>query len=71
MDRLEKPLMGSEDMSVFLQHCPGCYRVFSTPPRVGETYANHNPRFAIDDSELYLGSALMAQTALDWLARWE
>lgn len=71
VDRLEKPLMGSEDMSVFLQHCPGCYWVFSTPPRVGETYANHNPRFAIDDSELYLGSALMAQTALDWLARWE
>ncbi|MCX7615348.1 MAG: M20/M25/M40 family metallo-hydrolase, partial [Clostridiales bacterium] len=64
---LDKPLMMSEDMSIFLQKCPGFYWLISTPAPGTEMYANHNPYFTIDESLLHMGSALMAQTAFDWL----
>jgi len=64
---LSKPLMGSEDMSFFLQKRPGCYWLLSTPPKDKEAYPNHSPYFEIDDEYLYLGAALMAQTAVKWL----
>jgi len=64
---LEQPLMGSEDISFFLQKAPGCYWIFATQPLGSKIYPNHNPRFELDDSLLYMGSALMAQTTLSWL----
>ena len=65
---LQHPLMSSEDMSFFLQKRPGCYWCFSTPPATGPHYPNHSPRFQIDDSILYRGSALLATAATRWLS---
>lgn len=67
---LHSPLMSSEDMSFFLQKCPGCFWLYSTPPSTGQCYPNHSSKFQIDDSILYKGSALMAHVAVEWLNRY-
>lgn len=69
VDTLKKPLMSSEDMSIFLKYCPGCFWFFAAPPKTGDVYSNHNKHFTINDEDLYLGSALMAAAAIEWLEK--
>lgn len=65
--QLTHPLTGSEDMSFFLQECPGSYWIISAPPKEGEAYPNHSPHFMIDESMLHKGAAVMASVAWRWL----
>lgn len=62
---IEKPSMGSEDMAYFHEKVPGTYYFLGSKPIT--VYPHHNPRFDIDESVLYKGSAVLAQTAYDWL----
>lgn len=61
--------MGGEDAAYFLAQVPGCYFFLynACPSDDGVEYPHHNARFCIDDSVLYLGSALFAQAAVDYL----
>jgi amidohydrolase len=67
--RLHVPLMGSEDMAFFLQATPGSYWFLSTPSPNQSGADIHSPQFKLDDSLLYLGTALMSQVSIDWLSK--
>lgn len=62
------PQMSSEDFATYLEHAPGVFAfVGGRNEALGFTAANHNERFAIDESVLIRGAALHAQFALDFL----
>lgn len=66
--QIEEPTMGSEDMAYFLKEVPGTFFFLSTRnPEKGIIYPHHNPRFDVDEDVLWIGSALLAQTAWSWL----
>lgn len=66
---IEKPIMGGEDMAYFLEQVPGTFFFLSNPREIdGKYWPHHNPRFDVDESQFWLGSALFVQTALDYLA---
>lgn len=65
---IKKPLMGGEDMAYFLEKVPGTFFFLSNPMAInGEIYPHHNPKFAIDDRYLVIGSALLIQATIDLL----
>lgn len=65
---IKKPLMGGEDMAYFLQEVPGTFFFLCNPMEIdGVMYPHHNPKFAIDESYLKTGAAILLQAALDWL----
>lgn len=66
---IEKPIMGGEDMAYFLEKAPGTFFFLANPREIdGKYWPHHNSRFDVDESQLWLGSALFVQTALDYLA---
>lgn len=65
---MKLPVMGSEDMSYFLQEVPGTFFYLSTPKETdGQLYPHHNSKFDIDEKELWKGAALIVQGVVDWL----
>nr|WP_312578530.1 M20 family metallopeptidase [Sedimentibacter sp.] len=65
---VEKSIMGGEDASFFFEKVPGCYFFLSTPHYTdGVCYAEHNSKFQIDESKLYIGVALLVKAATDIL----
>ena len=64
---LETGTMGGEDCSFFFEKVPGCYVVLYNPMPSddGNEYPHHNSRFAIDDSLLYIGTAVFVQAVMD------
>lgn len=65
---LKKPSMGGEDFAYYLEQVPGTFIFMNTPKKIdGQIYPNHNPRFAVDETQLYKGAALLIQGALDYL----
>lgn len=58
---IKSPSMGNDDFSCFLQKVPGTYFFLGSPHR----YPHHHPRFDIEERYLWLGSAVLAQAALD------
>ena len=67
---MKLPVMGAEDMSFFLQKVPGTFFYISNLGKTeGQTYPHHNPKFDIDEKELWKGAALIIQGAVDWLER--
>jgi amidohydrolase len=62
------PQMSSEDYAAYLAHAPGVFCFLGgRNEALGFAAANHNERFAIDESVLARGAALSAQFALDFL----
>ncbi len=58
------PIMGSDDMSLFLQERPGCYfRVGAA--FAGESVTHHQPLFRIDEASLAVGLRLALRSILD------
>ncbi len=64
----EDPQMGSEDFSCYLQKIPGAY-CFLGCGGAGKAslYAHHSPKFDIDESVLWMGAALHASIAFEYL----
>ncbi len=58
-----QPVMGVEDFSWYSLQIPSLFIMLGSQLE-GEIRPHHNPRFDIDDSILYMGSALMAASAL-------
>ena len=65
---LKEPLMGGEDMAFFLEKVPGTFFYLSNQKEIGgKVYGHHTSKFALDENELWKGSALFIQLALDYL----
>jgi len=62
------PIMGSDDMSLFLQAAPGCYFMVGSAKEDGTSNPHHHPGFDIVETSLPVGARLMAQAALDYLS---
>ncbi len=66
---ITRPNMGTEDMSYYLKKVPGAYFALGTGnPAEGITYPHHNPKFNVDENVLWIGPALFARLAFDYLA---
>lgn len=61
------PLMGGDDMALWLQRAPGCY--FFVGARSGESTAfpHHHPRFDLDEAALPIAVELLAEAVIDRL----
>lgn len=65
---MKSPVMGAEDMSFFLQEVPGTFFYLSNMAEIdGELHPHHNPKFDIDEGEMWKGAALIIQNTIDWL----
>jgi amidohydrolase len=65
---LERPTMGGEDFSVYLQHVPGTFiRLGVRNEEKGIVYPLHNSRFDIDENALRVGVAVESYLAAEWL----
>ncbi|MDU5082692.1 M20 family metallopeptidase [uncultured Tissierella sp.] len=65
---MKSPVMGAEDMSFFLQEVPGTFFYLSNMAEIdGEFHPHHNPKFDIDEGEMWKGAALIIQNTIDWL----
>lgn len=65
---IKKPSLGNDDMAYFLEKVPGTYFFLgSYNPEKGPMYPHHHPKFDIDESVLWIGSAVLAQAAFDFL----
>lgn len=63
---IPEPTMGGEDMAYFLREVPGTFFFLGSRPQ-GPSYPQHNPKFDIDEDTLWLGTALLSETAWRWL----
>ena len=64
---VDEPVMGAEDMAYFLNEVPGTFFYLPTcNEKKGQTFPHHHPKFDVDESVLWLGSALFAATATEW-----
>ncbi|MCB0063546.1 MAG: amidohydrolase [Caldilineaceae bacterium] len=63
------PMMVGEDMAEFLNRAPGCFVLIGAADPAGpEQSPHHNPTFDFDERMLPTGVALLASTALTYLA---
>jgi amidohydrolase len=61
--------MGGDDFALYLERVPGCYLWLGTGnPARGLTHDWHDPRYDVDEGALPVGSALLAEAALELLA---
>jgi amidohydrolase len=66
--RPAEPTMGGDDFALYLARVPGCYVWLGTGnPARGITHDWHDPRYDVDGDALGIGSALLAETALELL----
>ncbi|MDR3229979.1 MAG: amidohydrolase [Synergistaceae bacterium] len=62
---IDEPTMGGEDMACYMEKVPGTF--FFHPSFTGsDAFPHHHPKFDIDESVLWIGSATFAQFALTW-----
>ncbi len=55
-------------MSYFLNEVEGTYFYLCNPGEIeGEEYPHHNPKFDIDESEMWKGAAVFIQATLDYM----
>jgi len=65
---LKNPSLGNDDMAYFLEKVPGTYFFLGSYNRgKGHLYPHHHPRFDLDESVLWIGSAVFAQAVFDFL----
>jgi amidohydrolase len=63
-----QPMMGSDDMSLFLQERPGCYFWIGAATPGKEMQPHHHPGFEIDEGSLDIGLRVALNAVLDALA---
>jgi len=65
---IKEPSMGADDMAYFLQEVPGTFFYLGShnPKTTRLTYPIHHPKFDIDEDIMWIGSAVFAQTVLDF-----
>lgn len=66
---VEKPSMGGEDVSFFLQEAPGTMFFLTNlgTHKDGIKYTHHNNKFTLDESMFWKGTLLFVNTAIEYL----
>lgn len=64
---LGAPIMGGDDMSLWLQQAPGCYFFVGARHAPATSYPHHHPRFDFDEAALPLAVELLTEGVLDLL----
>ncbi len=65
-----KPTMGGEDFALYMQEAPGFFYWLGTGNKEkGFVHQWHNPRYDTDEGALPIGSAVLALSALKFLAK--
>ncbi|MCX6647681.1 MAG: M20 family metallopeptidase [bacterium] len=60
----DKPMMGGEDMSLYLQKVPGVFGFLGMQnPKIGANVPHHHPKFMMDERVLPLGVEVLYRTA--------
>ncbi|MCL6451952.1 MAG: M20/M25/M40 family metallo-hydrolase [Acetobacteraceae bacterium] len=65
-----KPVMGSEDFSLYLERLPGAFVFLGAGQPGGRDYPHHHPRFDFDEAAMALGVEIWCRSAfelLDWV----
>ena len=65
---IKEPTMGTEDVTYYIREVPGNFAILgsSKPFSDGVVYPHHNSKFLIDESVLWIGTALFVQCAVDY-----
>jgi len=65
---IPEPTMGAEDVTYYLQTVPGSYAILGSQKAHsdGIVYPHHNARFDIDESTMWIGTALFLQCVLSF-----
>jgi amidohydrolase len=64
LDRLERPSMGAEDFSGYLEHVPGAmFRLGCSSPEVGNSPL-HTPTMKVDERAILIGAKILARAAV-------
>lgn len=64
---IKKPSLGNDDMAYFLEKVPGTYFFLgSYNAGKGPMYPHHHPKFDLDESVLWIGSAVLARAVFDF-----
>ena len=63
---IEFPTSGSEDFSYYLADTPGAFFFHCSAFGGGRDYPHHHPKFDVNESVLWTGTAAMAAYALHW-----
>ena len=68
---IERPSTGTDDLAFFSEQVPTCYFYLgaATPEDVENGYGMHNPHVVFDERVFCKGAALLANSALEYLAR--
>ena len=62
------PIMGGDDMALWLQRAPGCYFFLGARNEAkGSHYAHHHPMFDLDEDALPVAVEVLAQGVLEFL----
>ena len=65
--KIQKPILGGEDFSRFLQKAPGTFYFLGTHnPSKGCVYPNHSSKFKVDEDVLKIGAASLAMLAMEF-----
>ena len=65
--KIQKPILGGEDFSRFLQKAPGTFYFLGTRnPAKGCIYPNHSSKFKVDEDVLKVGAASLAMLAMEF-----
>ncbi|MEZ4631973.1 MAG: amidohydrolase [Deinococcales bacterium] len=63
------PIMGGDDMSLWLRQGPGCYFFVGAGNKAKDSdYPHHHPRFDIDEAALPIAVELLSKGALEYLS---
>jgi amidohydrolase len=66
VDVIERPSMGGEDFSYYLDHVPGAmFRLGCASPEAGSAPL-HSPAFDLDEGALAIGAKILARAAVLW-----
>ncbi len=68
VEDVRDPAMPAEDFSFYLKEKKGAFVWLGTAKEGKEVWPLHNSRFDVDEDILWRGAALLAQTAMDYLA---
>jgi hippurate hydrolase len=55
--------MGGEDFAFYLERMPGCFLRFGAREPGGQPIAAHSPRFHADEDAIFVGAAVLAESA--------
>ncbi|MFA5568851.1 MAG: M20 family metallopeptidase [Trueperaceae bacterium] len=65
---LQAPIMGGDDMALWLSQARGCYFFVGTSSGPDTSWAHHHPRFDVDERGLEVAVALLASGVADLMS---